>query len=101
MKEVRTIPNLRKVSMSPWANKARGAEEIGRDYVYSCKPSPALLAAGSLNEDLIYRDLLETKKLCDQFGCPLEIILKDISTVAYQPQRLWRWAEIAMEVALG
>jgi hypothetical protein len=101
MNEVRAIPNLRKVSMSPWANKARGAEQIGRDYVYSCKPSPALLAAGSLNEDLIYRDLLETKKLCDQFGCPLEIILKDISTVAYQPQRLWRWAEIAMEVALG
>jgi hypothetical protein len=27
------------------------------------------------------------------------LILKDISTVRYEPQRLWKWAEIAMEVA--
>ncbi|HHY82678.1 MAG TPA: hypothetical protein GX505_08365 [Clostridiales bacterium] len=99
MKEVRAIPNLRKVSMSPWANKERGAEQIGRDYVYSCKPNPAYLAAGTFDEELVRRDLLETKKICEKYGCALEIILKDISTVTYQPHRLWRWAEIAMEVA--
>lgn len=98
MKEVRKIPNVRKVSMSPWANKARGAEGIGKDYVFSNKPNPAYLAADSFDEDLIRRDLTETKKICEQYGCPLELILKDISTVKYQPQRLWRWAEIAMEV---
>ena len=32
-------------------------------------------------------------------GCHVELIMKDISTVRYQPQRLWQWAEIAMEVA--
>ena len=99
MNEVRAIPNLRKVSMSPWVNKERGAEEIGKDYVYSCKPNPAHLASVTFDEDLVRRDLMETKKICEQYGCPLEFILKDISTVAYQPQRLWRWAEIAMEVA--
>ena len=26
-----------------------------------------------------------------------ELILKDISTVKYQPERLWRWSEIAVE----
>ena len=31
-------------------------------------------------------------------GCPLELILKDISTVRYQPQRLWEWEKIAMRV---
>jgi hypothetical protein len=31
-------------------------------------------------------------------GCHVELIMKDISTVEYQPQRLWEWAEIAMEV---
>jgi hypothetical protein len=25
------------------------------------------------------------------------LILKDISTVGYRPQRLWAWADIAME----
>ncbi|MEI6512559.1 MAG: hypothetical protein WCO51_04710 [bacterium] len=33
--------------------------------------------------------------------CPLKLIQKDISTVAYKPQRLWRWVEIAMEVVQG
>jgi len=27
------------------------------------------------------------------------VIMKDISTVRYQPQHLWEWAEIAMGVA--
>ena len=56
------------------------------------------LSGAGYDEALIRRDLTETKKICESFGCPLEIILKDISTVSYQPERLWRWAEIAMEV---
>jgi hypothetical protein len=27
----------------------------------------------------------------------VEVIMKDISTVCYKPQRLWDWARIAME----
>ena len=98
---VRRLPNVRKVSMSPWADKTRGAEALGKDYVYSCKPNPAFLATSSFDEDLIKRDLLETKKLCEKFGCPLEIILKDLSTISYKPERLSRWAEIAMDVVQG
>jgi len=101
MHEVRRIPHLKKVSMSPWANKERGAEQIGRDYVFSNKPNPAYLATPSFDEELVRRDLRETVDACRRFGCPLEIILKDISTVRYEPQRLWRWAEIAMEEANG
>jgi hypothetical protein len=29
----------------------------------------------------------------------VELIMKDISTVRYDPRRLWEWAEIAMEIA--
>ena len=28
----------------------------------------------------------------------LQLIMKDISTVRYHPQRLWEWSRIAMEV---
>ena len=98
MNEVRKIPNLRKVSMSPWANKTIGAEQIGKDYVFSFKPNPAYVASNTFDEELIRKDLMETKQICQKFGCPLEMTLKDISTVVYQPQRLKRWAEIAMEV---
>jgi hypothetical protein len=34
-----------------------------------------------------------------EFNCMIEIHMKDISTVKYQPQRLWKWAQIASEVA--
>ena len=31
------------------------------------------------------------------YNRPLELILKDISTVRHNPACLWRWSEIAME----
>ena len=101
MKEVRMIPNVRKVSMSPWVDQHRGAAEIGADFVYSRKPSPALLAGDRLDPAQVREDLLATRSVCRRHGCPLEYILKDISTVRYQPQRLFEWARIAMEVACG
>jgi hypothetical protein len=101
MTQVRMIPNVRKVSMSPWVDEQRGAAEIGRDFVYSRKPNPALLAAGGFDGDRVRSDLLATKNICRQHGCPLEYILKDISTVCYEPQRLFDWARIATEVACG
>jgi len=101
MAEVRMIPNVRKVSMSPWVDQDRGAAEIGGEFVYSRKPSPALLAGGRFDADRVREDLLATREVCRRHGCPLEYILKDISTVRYQPQRLTEWARIAMEVACG
>ncbi|HHW10159.1 MAG TPA: hypothetical protein GXX29_09320 [Firmicutes bacterium] len=100
MAEVRLIPNVRKVSMSPWANEERGAEEIGRAYVYSRKPNPALLAMDTFDIDLVRAELTNTRKVCAKYNCPLEFILKDISTVRYEPERLFAWAKVAMEVVL-
>jgi hypothetical protein len=101
MDQVRMIPNVRKVSMSPWANQERGAAEIGGDYVYSRKPSPALLAMDHFDPDQIRADLVATREICDKYGCPLEFILKDISTVRYEPERLFEWARIAVQVLGG
>ena len=99
MNEVRMIPNVRKISMSPWVNEERGAEAIGKDYVYSRKPNPALLAFDVFDADYVRKHLSDTRDVCRRYGCPLELILKDISTIRYEPQRLTRWGEIAMEVA--
>jgi hypothetical protein len=97
LKEVRRIPNVRKISMSPWADEERGAAEIKSDYVYSRKPNPALLAWPTFSEREVREHLQKTVTICARQGCPLELILKDISTVNYEPQRLFRWAAIAME----
>jgi len=101
MAQVRMIPNVRKVSMSPWVDQERGAGEIGRDYVFSRKPSPALLAYDSFDAAMVRDDLLATRSICEKHHCPLELILKDISTVRYEPERLFQWADIAMQVACG
>jgi hypothetical protein len=101
MAQVRKIPNLRKVSMSPWVDEEVGAAEIGGDFVYSRKPNPALLAWPDFRESAVREHLQASVSACKRHGCPLELILKDISTVKYEPQRLFAWARIAMEVVQG
>lgn len=89
------IPNLRKVSVSPWCNIEILRKNSSKEYVLSCKPSPAVFAAETFDEQAAreaIRNILEQTK-----GCSLELIMKDISTVRYKPQRLWRWNEIANE----
>jgi len=93
-----SIPHLRKISMSPWVNVERGAAGIGPRYVFSRKPSPAFLARDTFSPEAVEKDLRETAAACARHGCPLEFILKDISTVRYEPRRLWQWADIAMQV---
>jgi hypothetical protein len=65
--------------------------------VISLKPSPSVLAAPSWHPEQV-RQELETK-LAAAKGCNVEIVLKDISTVRREPQRLWQWVEVASEVA--
>ena len=101
MAEVRMIPNVRKVSMSAWVNEEVGAAEIDGNFVYSRKPNPAFVAMDHFNPEQVRADLSTTRKICEKHGCPLEFILKDISTVLYHPERLSDWARIAMEVAEG
>jgi len=95
---IRNVPHVRKISMSPWADVERGAAKIGRDFVFSRKPSPAFLARDKWEPDQVEADLRHTVQACARHGCPVELILKDISTVHYQPQRLWEWADIARRV---
>jgi len=95
------IKNIRKLSVSPWANEEILGEEIGSAYVFSNKPNPALLAEVGFDDDLIRAKLTKTVGICKKNGCPLEFIQKDISTLRHQPERLWKWVKIAKEVAMG
>ncbi|MBT3294701.1 MAG: hypothetical protein HN919_01310 [Verrucomicrobia bacterium] len=95
---LRRIPNLRKISVSPWCNSARAIEQIGADYAISRKPSPAILATDTWHPEQARADI---RAFLDQANgeCHIELIMKDISTVRYEPQRLWEWASIAMQEA--
>lgn len=92
------IPNLRKVSVSPWCRSDRAIAAFGAKYVLSRKPSPAILAEDHWHPERARADLVEFMEKTGG-NCHVELIMKDISTVRYQPQRLWEWSRIAMEVA--
>ena len=91
------IPNLRKVSVSPWADEKFFGRELAGKYVYCRKPNPALISSQRFDEAEICGDLRRTVKAAR--GCHLEIVMKDMHTVADQPWRLGRWVEMAREVA--
>ncbi len=89
------LPNLARVSISPWADEAFMAREMGRDYVYSRKPNPTLVSTEVFDEAAIRADLRGT---LDTAGdCRLEIIMKDVHTLNNEPDRLARWVAIARD----
>lgn len=95
-RQLRKIPNLRKISISPWCNFERVMKEAGQDYVLSIKPSPAVFAGDNWHPEearTAIRDILEQA----EGNFHIEFIMKDISTIRYEPQRLWEWESLAME----
>jgi hypothetical protein len=92
------IPNLRKVTVSPWCKTACAIEALGGKYVLSRKPNPAILAEDVWHPERARKAIREFLDATEG-KCHVELIMKDISTVRYQPQRLWEWSQIAMEEA--
>ena len=88
-----------KRQVSAWADFGRMAELLGGDYVYSCKPNPALLAVPELDEDAVRAYLRPIVSVCRAHGCRLELIMKDCHTIGGNPQNVLRWCEIASEEA--
>jgi hypothetical protein len=94
---IEETPRLRRLSVSPWADKAKMAEYLGDRYIYSQKPNPAFLAMDTLDEDLIRKDLRETYTVAR--NCRLELVMKDNHTIRNEPQRAVHWVELAREEA--
>jgi len=93
---LKKIPNLRSISVSPWCDEEFMAEALGSDYIYSRKPNPTLISIDYFDEDLIRKDLRNTLTIAKD--CNVEIVMKDVHTLAGEPQRMARWVAIAREV---
>ncbi|MHB1483677.1 MAG: hypothetical protein ACYCYI_03345 [Saccharofermentanales bacterium] len=88
------MPNLRRISVSPWCDIETAAEKLKDNYIYSWKPNPSMLIE-NYDEDLIrlyVRDFLSKTE-----NNIVEIILKDVITIKNEPWRLSRWIEIVRE----
>ena len=95
------IPNLRKVSASPWNDWKRLFSGLGDRYVASVKPNPAIFLDEAWSPEAAKSAMTEILAVADAEGCTnIELIMKDISTVHRHPERLWAWAGLAMEAAL-
>ena len=95
---VKKIPNVRKVSCSPWSNRKAFAEKIGTKLVMSVKPSPAFLSGDTFDPSAVERDLRDACDLAKQNNVNIEFLLKDVSTVRNDPSRLTQWADTAIRV---
>jgi len=94
---LRQVPNLRIIAVAPRADVRLCAEQIGRDYVLSWRPSPADMVCCQFDEAQIRRIIREGLEASR--GCFTHIHLKDIETVQGDPDRLRRWVKIVREVA--
>jgi hypothetical protein len=98
--DVLTIPNIRRISISPWADVDVCAERLNGDYIFSWKPNPAHLVGG-FDADQIERYIQHTLDAAEVNGCVLEMILKDTHTCENHPERFTRWTDIARELVVS
>ena len=91
------ISNLRKISISPWADVEIAAEAINTKYVVGHKPNPAAVTV-PLDEDAHRKDMARTLSALKRNGCNADIVLKDISSAGHNVQNLIRWEQITMEM---
>lgn len=94
---VLTIPNLRRVSISPWADVAQCAQRIKGEVIFMWKPQPAHLV-GAFNPARIESYLGHTVEATRKHGCILEIVLLDTHTCENHPERFDEWIRIAHQV---
>lgn len=94
--DVFTIPNIRRISISPFTDVDACAERLKGNYIFSWKPHPAHLV-GNFDAGLIRNYIRHTIEVAQKNGCVLEMILKDTHTCEHQPERFDRWTQIARE----
>ncbi len=93
---LRQIPNLRRIGVSPFADAAWCAEQIGVDYVLSYRPSPADMVGYGFDPDRILGILRRDLRACK--GCHTDITLKDVETVQGDPYRVRQWVVLTRQV---
>ncbi len=93
------IPRLRKVTVSPWSDVRRMAGELGPGYACCLKVNPSSIAVAGIGEAAIRSELRELFSVTRECGCPSDVLMRDICTLAFRKENAVRWTRIAMEEA--
>ncbi len=92
---VKEIPNLRRVSVSPWSDLELMAKNLGDRYIFSMKPNPAVLAVPVMDQEVVRKKISDA--LNKTKGCIVEIIMKDNHTIGNNPDNIINWVRILRE----
>ena len=88
------VPNLRKVSVSPWCDEEMMGERLhGSNVAYLRKPTPNLIGVGAELDEQATHDHIRRTAIAAR-GCLLEVIQRDVYTVNSDPQKVHRYVEI-------
>ncbi len=93
---VKQLSNLRRFSVTPWADVARCAEQIGQDYVLSWRPSPAEMICRGFDPERVKR--LTREGLAAAGDCHVDITLKDADTIGGRFDDLIEWTRIVRDI---
>jgi hypothetical protein len=94
---LKKIPNLRRIAVTPFSNIKKCAEQIGKDYILSWRPSPSLMVSRGLDEDYVRGFMRENFEVFKENENYFDITLKDVETVNHNPLTINRWVEIVRE----
>lgn len=94
IKYLRKIPNLRRIAVTPWADLRKCAEQIGKDYVVSWRPSPSDHISNGLDGVFVKKSVKNAFSIFKEYGCHTDITLKDIITVGGNNENLAGWVTI-------
>lgn len=94
---LRAIPNLRKILAGPIANIEKIAEHVGKDFLISWRPNPAIMVSNDFHSEDIRKNIRNAMRSFK--GCHVEIVLKELMTVQNDMSRLIEWAKVAREEA--
>jgi len=90
------LPQMRRISISPYADVKKCAEQLKGGFILSWKADPRDMVGGFSPETIRTRIRSALQAAADN-GCVFEMILKDTHTCDRQPDRFAVWSEIARE----
>ncbi|MBI1925382.1 hypothetical protein HYR99_14165 [Candidatus Poribacteria bacterium] len=92
------IPNIRRISIAPFADVDACAEKLQANYIFSWKPKPSYLV-GTFDDEKVRAYIKHTLDVTQ--NCVIEMILKDTHTCENHPERFTRWTAIARDLVEG
>jgi hypothetical protein len=97
-KYISKLPNLRKLSISPWCDEEfMGQALAGSNVIYHRKPSPNFVGVGKdLDEEAFRQHILKTINCAK--GCKLEFSFRDVYTLDGNIEKPRRAVEITREL---